>query len=165
MLFGATIIAYLVTRVNNQEAWPPEGFAGLPAVFWGSTVAIIVSSWSMQRAVRRLREDDQSGFRGALTGTLVLGVAFLVMQVAGWSQLVLAGAGMGSSLYAFTFYLLTGLHGAHVLGGVVPMAFMTQWAFAGAYNSRRSRSISLLRVYWHYLGIVWLVMFVLLFLT
>jgi cytochrome c oxidase subunit 3 len=164
MLFGATILAYLITRANNAAQWRPEGSPDLPAVMWVSTLVILLSSVTMWRSTARLREGSQAAFRSSLLGTLVLGVAFMGLQVAGWWQLAGAGAAAGSSLYAFTFYLLTGLHAAHVLGGVIPMAFMTRWAWAGAYEDpARAGRVRLLGAYWHYLDAVWVVMFVVLF--
>jgi cytochrome c oxidase subunit 3 len=166
MLFGASIVAYLITRANNAAQWPPEGSPALPGVLWLSTLVILASSVTMWLTTRHQARGETVPFRRWFLLTLLLGVIFMVLQVAGWLQLAAAGAGMGSSLYAFTFYLLTGLHAAHVLGGVLPMAFMTRWAFAGDYDDpERGGRVRLLGVYWHYLDLVWVIMFVLLFLV
>lgn len=166
MLFGATIVAYLITRANNSATWPPEGSPPLPGVMWASTAIILVSSLTMWLTTRSQAAGEIGAFRRWFAVTLLLGAAFMGLQIVGWYQLAAAGAGMGSSLYAFTFYLLTGLHAAHVLGGVLPMAFMTRWAFAGAYDAPGNGGrVRMLGVYWHYLDVVWVIMFVLLFLV
>ncbi len=162
-LFAASIVGYLVVR-SRAEAWPPPGMPALPAGLWASTVILLLSSVTMHWALRSARLDRQAALRAGMVATLVLGMAFLVSQIANWSTLLAAHVTVSSSLYAFTFYTLTGLHAAHVLGGIVLLSVVTANAFRRRYSREDHAGVLYGTMYWHFLDAVWVVMFTLIFL-
>jgi cytochrome c oxidase subunit 3 len=161
MLFAASIVGYLFIRFR-APAWPPPGMPSLPGTLWISTLIIVVSSLTMQSAVRAARADRQGPLRTAMLLTTVLGVAFLVSQTLNWFTLVAANLTAKTNLYGFTFYMLTGLHAAHVVGGVIPLAVVTARAWRGRYSAVSHPGVQYCAVYWHFLAAVWLVLFTLL---
>jgi cytochrome c oxidase subunit 3 len=164
VLFLASIIGYLVVRSRAAE-WPPPGSPKLPAGLWVSTVIILVSSGTIQSALNSVRRNRLGALIGFMLMTLLLAVVFLVSQAVNWAWLMSIQATTQAELYLFTFYLLTGLHAAHVIGGVVLLSVVTAKAFRGAYSPQHHPGVRYAAMYWHFLDGVWLVMFVLLFLV
>jgi len=164
VLFAATISGYLVTSANAKE-WPPPGVPALPAALWVSTVLIVASSFVMQWGLAGIRRGLVSRLRLGLLLTAVLGVAFLVSQTLNWFSLVAAHFTARTNLYGFLFYLLTGLHAVHVVGGLVPLGGVTFCAFNGRYTAERHNPVEYVAMYWHFLDVVWLVLFAVLLLT
>lgn len=163
MLFAAALVAYAVVRLGAPQ-WPPPGSAPLPDALWLSTMVLVLSSFTMARAVRGIRRGDGPSLRRGLTATLALGLVFLVLQVAGWWVLTAARLGTVSTLYEFTFLLLAGLHAIHVAGGLVPLSVVTIRAWSGRYSASSHAGVAYTATYWHYLDAVWLVVFAVLLL-
>jgi len=164
ILFAAATGGYLLLRVR-AEAWPPPGMPALPAGLWLSTALVLLISAAIQWALLSVRRDRSGTLIGALLITTLLALLFLVSQAVNWAWLIAMHATAGASLYLFTFYLLTGLHGAHVLGGLGLQAVVTARAFAGRYSAAHHAGVKYAAMYWHFLDVVWLVLFTLLFLV
>ncbi len=161
MLFAASIFGYLVIRAH-ATVWPPPGVPRLPGTLWISTLIILISSVAMEVAVRAAKSDRQGALRTGMLLTSLLGAAFLVSQTLNWFALVAANLTAKTNLYGFTFYLLTGLHAAHVVGGLVPLAVVTARAFQGRYSPVALAGVVYTAVYWHFLTAVWVVLFAIL---
>jgi cytochrome c oxidase subunit 3 len=161
MLFGASLLAYLVIRLR-APAWPPPGMPHLPGALWGSTVIIVISSLTMHAAVRAAREGRGRALAAAMLLTTLLGVLFLLSQTVNWFSLAAASLTASTNLYGFTFYVLTGLHAAHVIGGVIPLAVVTVRSWQGRYSAAFHPGVEYVAIYWHFLAVVWVVMFTLL---
>ena len=159
ILFTATLIGYLVVRFQAR-AWGAPGTHGLPSGLWASTGIIAACSVAIQRALKAVRGDRPAGLRRWLLATLLLGLAFLACQGANWLALVrLNLPPEAKNLYAFTFYVLTGLHALHVLGGLAGLGAVMAKARRGAYTRESHTGVKLCAMYWHFLGVVWLVLF------
>jgi cytochrome c oxidase subunit 3 len=164
ILFTASLVGYLVVRAR-AESWPPPGMPKLPAGLWVSTIILLVSSGTMHVALVSARRGRQAWLiTGMLTTTLLAG-CFLVSQGANWMWLVAIHATVGTGLYMFTFYVLTGLHGLHIVGGIILLSVVTSKAFAGQYSADYYPGVRYSAMYWHFLDAVWLVMFTLMFLV
>ena len=161
MLFLGAIIGYLVVRVNpNLEApFIPEGATGLPGALVFSTMALMVSSYSMHQATRHVRQGRSQEAHRSMTITLVLACAFLALQIFAWVTLWRQNIHFGDSLYAWSFYILTGLHALHVLAGFVPLIRVWRKTARGAYNKDHPEGILYCEMYWHLLGAIWLVLY------
>jgi cytochrome c oxidase subunit III len=164
VLFTASLVAYLSIRAR-AAAWPPPNEPPLPAGLWVSTVVILLCSASIHTALRSVRRDRQGTLLGALLVTLLLSLIFLVSQAANWYWLIAMQGGVRSSLYLYTFYCLTGLHALHVIGGLALLGVVFAKAAAGRYSAAFYPGVRYAAMYWHFLDAVWLVMFVLMFLT
>jgi len=163
VLFAASIAGYLVVR-SRAEAWPPADMPELPAGLWVSTLVILASSGTMHGALLSVRRNAYGALIGCMLITTLLGVAFLVSQAANWLWLIGIHATARTGLYMFMFYALTGLHGLHVIGGLALLGTVTARAFLGRYTAEHHPGVTYATMYWHFLDVVWLVMFVLLFL-
>lgn len=158
MLFAASLMGFLVVRLR-AEAWPPSGAPGLPSMLWLGTGVILLASFAVQGARRSAFENRQASLKAWLIATFLLGLVFLAVQADNWREMALAYRGRKPDLYAFTFYMLTVLHGAHVLGGLVSLVVVTVKAFLGRYRAGEARGVRYCTVYWHFLDVVWLIMF------
>lgn len=159
VLFTATIVAYVYTRLMNP-VWKTPDMPELPLGLVGSTVMLAGLSIAMHRAVKAARENRHDTLSRDLWLALAFGCAFLAGQVLNWLAMA---PGMYSSsvphpLYPFTFYMLTGLHAAHVLGGFIPLGIVIARAKQHRYTSSTYEGVYLCRQYWDYLGVVWLVL-------
>ncbi len=161
VFFLASLAAYIAVRVQ-AETWPPSGMPGLPAVLWASTSLLVASSATLHLAHRAVTRGDTRWAARALLVTLTLGVAFLASQAWAWYGLVSEQITARSNLWAFTFFVLTALHGIHVIGGLVPLAVTTVRARRGRYTWARHAGVRNCAIYWHFLGGVWLTLFMLL---
>jgi len=167
MVFGATIIAYVVVRLQlvAENNWKPDDSPDFPWLLLLSTVLLLSSSATMHAAVssaRRGRPGRTVG--GWMSVTCVLVLAFLVSQVVVWTDLALSNLVFDESLYAWMFYILTGLHALHVLFGLPPLALTTRSAWRGRYGPDPVSRPGLWHcsAYWHFLDGVWVVLFLVL---
>ena len=168
MLFLAGLIGYLAIWWNNRP-WP-EDLPRLPAILWISTALLILSSGTMQWALASARRNHQGLLRVMMLATLYLGIAFLLLQFRAWLTWFepVSQRWSGSDEYRYAlagFYVLTGLHAAHVLGGVLPMVVVTRQAFRGMYSADQYAPVQYVAMYWHFLDAVWLALFASLKLT
>lgn len=180
MVFAACILGYVAVWSRAPE-WPPEGFPGFPRGLWWSTFLVLAISAVLFVATAAARAGKRGLLIGALAVALLLSLAFLGNQISNWASIVSAweyGAvpdverdpetgryPIAPRLYAFVFYLLTGIHALHVLGGLVPLVFVLARAGRGAYGPGRDHGVRYCARYWHYLDAMWCVLFVILLLT
>lgn len=162
MLFGAWASAYLVKR--GETGW--SSFE-LPQQFWVNTLIMIVSSVTMIWAHRAVKADKLDQAKLALVVTIVLGVAFLVGQWQAWGSMVEMNhyfAGSGSNSSSSFIYVLTGFHGLHIISGIVVLLIALIAIFRYQVHSKNMLRMELCSTYWHFLGVLWLCLFVFLLL-
>ena len=158
VLFAGTMAAYLIVRFNN-DTWKTAEQPALPLGLLAATGVILAASVALQRAVSAIRRNNLDGLRRWLVITVVLAIGFLVAQGLNWLALVRQDMAPNSkSLYAFTFYMLTGVHALHVVGGFVPLGICVRNAYRGTYSSLSHRGLRYCAQYWHFLDVVWIVM-------
>jgi cytochrome c oxidase subunit III len=154
MLFAAMTSAYLVRRAEGN--WLEFK---MPAIFWYSTVVLLISSVSMHWAYRAAKKDDFGVLRTAISITFAFGLAFLVMQFLGWKDLVsqnvyFVGNPSGSFMYVFT-----GLHAFHLVSGLIVLLFALRAAFQLKVHAKNLTQIEICMTYWHFLDILWVYLF------
>jgi len=164
MLFAASILLYFLVR-HSAPQWPPVGSPALPQSLWLSTGIILVSSISIQLALAAIVRGNQRGLSMGLGITLLLALGFIASQTVGWIALWPAEMEQHVKQFVATFMILTVLHGLHVLGGVIPLTVCTVRAQQGAYSRNEYQGVKNLVHYWHFLGVVWLILFAVLELT
>jgi cytochrome c oxidase subunit III len=164
MLFAGLVGGYLVLRYASG-AWPGPGLPHLPVRLAGFNTAVIaLSSLAFQRAVRALRGLDARGLRRWLFAAAALGVLFLALQVAQWILLVRGGLTFSGTTYGATFYTLTGVHAVHALSGVTWLLLIALYQREPWVPDTRQRKIEVCGLYWHFVGLVWLGLYVVLYL-
>jgi cytochrome c oxidase subunit 3 len=155
MFFGASVVGYLITRHQNA-VWKTASMPGLPLGLIASSILIASLSASMHYALRAVRQNRFEALQRGLSVALLLGVAFVVGQMNNWRSMYAAAVATDArTLYAFTFYMLTGLHALHVLGGFVPLCIVLGKARRREYSSSNHEGVKLCAQYWDYLGVVW----------
>jgi cytochrome c oxidase subunit 3 len=156
MMFAGLTSAYIVKK--NQSSWLEFN---LPLVFWYSTGVILVSSATIQLAVKALKAREIGRYKMLISLTALLGVAFLVLQVLGFMNLEqnnIALTGSKSNSAASFLLVITGLHMAHVLGGVVAILIIFIRAFTRKAN-KNSLPIEMAASYWHFVDVLWIYLF------
>jgi cytochrome c oxidase subunit 3 len=156
MLFGAFFTAYFFIRVVNNADWPAAGHE-LPLLVAGVNTAILVSSsFTMHWALEGIKNDNHRALKAGLFTTFLLGLTFLCVQVNEYFHL---GWAIHDNAQGTIFYGLTGLHGAHVTVGLVLLSMANVRAFRGHFSSAEHRGVEVPGIYWHFVDIMWLVVF------
>lgn len=159
-LFALLISAYSM-RMDMGE-WRP---APPPNLLWLNTGLLILSSGALQWAVVAAHRGRMDGVRSGLLAGGVFAFAFLAGQLLAWRQFDAAGYYLTANPAAAFFYLITGVHGLHLLGGLVALGRTMDKAWHGVAASEVRLSVELCAIYWHFLLLVWLLLFGLLLLT
>jgi len=159
MFFMALASAFLVRRGTSGD-WVP---AHLPAVLWLNTLALIASSFTLERARRSLSRLDLSGFGKLWTVTTGLGALFLIGQLVAWRQLVTQGVFMASNPASSFFYIFTAAHGLHLLGGIGALLYVLFGKFDNA-GLRLPTAAEVVSYYWHFMDGLWVFLLALLYL-
>lgn len=163
MFFAGLIAAYIVLRAGSPS-WPiVQDVLNVPLVA-GNTFILIVSSVTMVQAYAGIEAGDQTKLRNMLAATAVLGVIFLGIQAFEWSALLGEGETAQGSLFGASFYTLTGFHGLHVTGGVVGLLFVVAKAFRRGYTQAAHDGVELMGLYWHFVDVVWIILFTIVYL-
>ncbi len=156
MFFAAFFGAYFSIRAT-EKVWPPPGIPDLestvPAIL---TVILVTSSLVIQMSLRSIRRDDRRRAVVFLAVTIALGIAFLLLQLYDYSQL---GFGVKDGTFGSLFYVMTGLHMAHVFGGVVFLCLVLGQATGGALSPAHHDSLAAGAIYWDFVDVVWILLF------
>jgi cytochrome c oxidase subunit 3 len=155
-LFTLLISAYL-TRLSGTDWWSIP----IPRLLWVNTAALAASSVALQWAKTEARLDRSEMLNTALAVAFALAILFLVGQVLAWRQLVAAGYVLADNPSNSFFYMITGLHGLHILGGLFVLGRTTIRARTSRAQARVRLSVDLCAIYWHFMLIVWLILFAL----
>jgi heme/copper-type cytochrome/quinol oxidase subunit 3 len=155
VFFGALIATFVVFRGQGQGFGPRDLDIGRTGLF---SLALFASSATIVLAERRLHRGDGAGFRGWLLATIGLGALFLFGQVTEYLRLFGEGVRLGTSLFASSFFALTGFHGLHVVIGTIGLAVLAGFAFAGGWR-RDSSAVASVALYWHFVDGVWVAVF------
>jgi cytochrome c oxidase subunit 3 len=165
MLFGAFFTAYFFVRVVNPDAseiWPPAPFEFPVFVAAVNTAILVTSSFTMHWATQAIRRDDRAGLKAGLVLTIALGLAFLVTQAIEYAHV---GFNTGDGAFASVFFGLTGLHGAHVAVGLSLLVISAIRAFRGHFSSSHYHGVELPGIYWHFVDVMWIVVYVTVYLV
>jgi len=166
MFFSGLFAAYFATRAANRP-WPPDEFAGILnplSLILVATIILIASSFTCQFAVWSIARGDRRGYIRNISVTFVLGVAFLLLQAYDYSLLFSEGMTMGSGPFGTTYFTLTGFHGAHVFGGVLMLGVILYRGMLGQFSARHHDAVEAVSLYWHFVDVVWIVLFSVLYL-
>lgn len=187
ILFLSSLIAFVCYRANFLKSV----VISLPDGLWISTLILVASSATIHMATANIREDRDRSAGHWLTATLALGLAFLLMQFVNWlalyhqlhhtQQAVSAIYQMGQSrtgglskvdaamverhVLLVAFYMFTVLHALHVIAGLIPLGVVDAKTYAGKYSRNYHPGIRYITIYWHFLDIIWIIIFATLLMT
>lgn len=153
MFFSALTSAYIV----RQGAGNWLEFR-LPDLFYINTAVILVSSVTLQASYLNFKKGRKEAYRGLLLATFMLGIAFLVLQYMAWQSMAGIGVMLDGNPSGSFIYLISGVHAAHVLGGVAALVMAIIHAFSLPYKATQRRKVrfALVLTYWHFVGFLWL---------
>ena len=156
MLFGAFFTAYFFIRVVGEADWPARG-EELPVAIAGVNTAILLSSsFTMHWTLEGVRNENRNALRVGILTTFLLGLTFLTIQI---NEYVHIGFSPADNAQGTIFYCLTGLHGSHVLIGLMLLAMVMVRAFRGHYSAKEHRGVEVPGIYWHFVDIMWIFVF------
>ena len=150
--FTALVVAFY-WRSRTPPFWAP---VALPHTLWLSTAIILASSGTFEVARRAYRRGLHAVAARLLVVTACLGAAFLASQLAAWRNLVQRGFYLAQNPYSSFFYMFTGLHAAHLIGGLIALFIVVLG------RSTRRETVDTVAYYWHFLGALWIALFVIL---
>ncbi len=151
MMFAGFTSAYIVKR--NQANW--FSFE-LPVVLYYSTAVMLVSSLTMWLAERHFKNREMASYRNLLTATFVLGILFVVLQVAGFYILTKNGLPLQKNVSISFLYILIGVHALHVIGGIVALIVMFAKAFSSSTRNYNAVPVEVVSTYWHFVDVLWI---------
>ncbi|MDQ2826802.1 MAG: cytochrome c oxidase subunit 3 [Actinomycetota bacterium] len=161
MFFSGLFAAYFTLRATSAGEWPPPGVELNVAVSGFFTFLLVLSSGSMQLAVRAVAVGRLPAFRAWLAVTLLLAGAFIANQAHEWSTLSFS---VSSHPYGSAFYVMTGFHGMHVIGGMLAMVLLLGRSGSGRFGAGETPAVEMVSYYWHFVDVVWLGLWATLFL-
>ncbi len=163
VFFGTLILALIVFRTREAAAFA-EARAALSIPLVGlNTFILILSSFLVVRGLTAIRAGRQRSLRWHLAGVFGLGALFLGGQALEWSTLFAEGVGVKSP-FGTPFFTITGLHGTHVLVGLVWLVYVFVLALRGRYSPSGHLGVETFGLYWHFVDVVWIVLFTLFYL-
>ncbi len=163
LLFGGLISTYMLYRGRVSQGPTPSQVFDIPFTSVSSFV-LLMSSLTMVLAVSSAAKKDDRGTTLWLVVTALLGATFVGGQVYEFTAFKSEGLGFGTSLFSSSFYTLTGFHGVHVTVGIIMLMAMVGIIQRSEFPGSKAETIEMIGLYWHFVDIVWIVIFTLIYL-
>ncbi len=164
MLFTVVLVVYIIRR--SASDWTD---VKLPNVFLLSTIAIVLSSLTLHNANLAFRHERFDSYRSNMGTTLVLGTLFILLQGWGWRQMIRSGIGLTGNPSGSFVYIISGIHLLHILIGLIFIVIALAEAlrrrpyidsFVYSVNPPNQLKIKLITLYWHFVDVLWIVLFI-----
>jgi cytochrome c oxidase subunit 3/cytochrome o ubiquinol oxidase subunit 3 len=163
LFFGSLIATYLLYRGRSVQGPFPEDVYDIPYTSVSSFV-LLMSSLTMVLALNAIQRGDHRRLRAWLLATALLGITFVGGQVFEFTVFVKEGLTLSRNLFGSSFFVLTGFHGAHVTVGILMLLTLYGMSLAGRLPTERALRVELVGLYWHFVDIVWIVIFTVVYL-
>ena len=165
MMFSTLFFAYAFLR-SRSVTWPPPGSPPLPVLLPAvNTAVMLASSFTFAQGVRALARGRRRALTPWALATIVLGCVFLALQVVVWRSVAAAGLLHTTGTYGAIFYALTVFHALHVVAGLLILLWVVARSLAGKYTEHNVVNVRVCAMFWHFVDVVWLLMFVSLYLV
>jgi cytochrome c oxidase subunit III len=159
MFFAGLFAMYFTARARSTTGWPqPPTELNIPYALV-VTIILVASSLTCQMGVFAAEQGNVYGLRRWFTITFVMGLAFVLGQANEYRNLVSEGTTISSSTYGSVFYLTTGFHGLHVIGGLVAFVFLLIRSTMGRFTPAQATAAIVVSYYWHFVDVVWIGLF------
>ena len=156
MVFGAFFTAYFFIRVVGGADWPADGTELPKLIALVNTCILVSSSLTMHWALEGAKHGNRFALQAGITTTFLLGATFLFIQI---NEYVHIGFSPQDHAQGTIFYGLTGLHGAHVFIGLTLLALVVIRSFRGHFTAEDHRGVEVPGIYWHFVDVMWVVVF------
>jgi heme/copper-type cytochrome/quinol oxidase subunit 3 len=163
LLFGGLISTYLLLRHRFVAGPGPEDVFDIPFTSVSSFV-LLFSSLTMALAVAAIHRGDERRCRTFLLTTALLGAVFIAGQVYEFTSFVKEGLGYTTNIFGSAFYTLTGFHGVHVSVGIILLLSLFVMSVRGNLGPDRAETVEIFGLYWHFVDIVWILIFTVVYL-
>jgi heme/copper-type cytochrome/quinol oxidase subunit 3 len=165
MFFTGLIGSYIVLRFANMESWPvPSTVLNIPLTGL-NTFILICSSATLVLGLASVQRGYKEGLQVGMFLTVLLGSAFLVIQMKEYQELIHEGFTISSSIFGSCFFTLTGFHGFHVLAGVIWLIVVFVQSFSSRFSPDQFCGVEMVGLYWHFVDLVWIILFTILYLV
>jgi cytochrome c oxidase subunit 3 len=159
MFFAGLFAMYFTARARATEGWPPEPtHLNLPYALT-FTIILVASSVTCQLGVFAAEQGNVYGLRRWFAITFMMGLTFVLGQGYEYIQLVEEGTSISSSTYGSVFYLTTGFHGLHVIGGLIAFVYLLIRSTMGRFTPAQATAAIVVSYYWHFVDVVWIGLF------
>lgn len=155
MMFAGLTSAYIVRKAQGN--WLEYD---LPFVFWLSTGAILLSSFTMIKGIRAFKARERQAYRRWITLTLIFGLSFALLQYMGFSQLYGQNIRIDGNPSESFLFIIAGLHVLHVLGGIIALTIVFFRAFSSRTKHYNATGLEVVGSYWHFVDILWIYLFI-----
>ncbi len=163
LFFGSLISSYLLYRGRSIQGPYPDDVYDIPYTSVSSFV-LLMSSLTMVLALNAIQRGDHRKLRAWLLATALLGITFVGGQVFEFTVFVNEGLTISRNLFGTSFFVLTGFHGAHVTVGILMLLTLFGQSLAGRLPTERALRVELIGLYWHFVDVVWIVIFTIVYL-
>jgi heme/copper-type cytochrome/quinol oxidase subunit 3 len=158
MTFGALLAGYGALRYGDPH-WPqPSSILGIPLTA-AMTFLLICSSVTMVEGLAGIRQGDKGKFVRVMGLTVLGGILFLCCQAYEWTHLIEHGQSIQKNNFGATFFILTGFHGMHVFSGVVYLSIILIRGLMNKYSADHNNEVEIAGLYWHFVDLVWILVF------
>jgi cytochrome c oxidase subunit 3 len=159
MFFAGLFAMYFTARARSTTGWPqPPTELDIPYALV-VTIILVASSVTCQMGVFAAEQGNVYGLRRWFSITFLMGLAFVLGQANEYRNLVAEGTTISGSTYGSVFYLATGFHGLHVIGGLVAFVFLLIRSTMGRFTPAQATSAIVVSYYWHFVDVVWIGLF------
>ena len=164
LLFGALISTYLLYRGKSIVGPYPKDVYDIPYTSVSSFV-LLMSSLTMVLALAAIQRGDHRRLRVWLLATALLGATFIGGQAYEFTSFYREGLSLHRNLFGSSFFVLTGFHGAHVTIGILMLLSLFSLSLRGKLPTQKAETVELIGLYWHFVDVVWIVIFTLIYLV
>jgi heme/copper-type cytochrome/quinol oxidase subunit 3 len=159
IIFTVMIVTYVIFRINNPEVVHEIHEATGIWLVTLNTFLLLTSSWLMVMGLRDIQLGNQAGLVKYMLLTALFGAIFVLLQGVEYGILAAEGITIYNSEFGMRFYAPTALHGAHVIVGVIWALFVARNAARGRYSAQNFTGVEVFGLYWHFVDVVWIVLF------
>ncbi|MBB5808467.1 cytochrome c oxidase subunit 3 [Saccharothrix ecbatanensis] len=165
MFFAGLFAMFFTVKAQNEGHWPPEPtHLNVPyALFF--TIILVASSFTCQWGVFAAERGDVFGLRRWYVVTLIMGAIFVAGQAGEYMTLVSEGTTIPGSAYGTVFYLTTGFHGLHVIGGLIAFGYLLVRTKLSKFTPAQATSAIVVSYYWHFVDVVWIGLFAIIYIV
>ncbi len=163
VFFSSLIITYMINRGRSISGPLPQNTLDIGLTAF-NTFALLASSLTMVSSLAAISQGNKRSAKLLLIGTGILGLVFLGGQAFEFNKLYHLGVSLGGNLFGATFFTLTGFHGAHVFAGVIWITFVLIRLFRGRLTQENHIALELVGLYWHFVDLIWIIIFTIVYL-